>query len=146
MAKKIRQSFLGTGWSFPPTFNSFNRHIEMVSEEQDIVQSLHILINTIPGERIMSPTYGCDLHRLVFDQLSPSLENEIKSLVSQAILEHEPRVIVDEVQVRFSDEQPGLVYILVDYTVRLTNSRSNMVYPFYIKEGTNLSADDYLSS
>lgn len=94
----------------------------------------------------MSPTYGCDLHRLVFDQLSPSLENEIKSLVSQAILEHEPRVIVDEVRVRFSDEQPGLVYILVDYTVRLTNSRSNMVYPFYIKEGTNLSVDDYLSS
>lgn len=143
MLEEITRSFLGRGWSFPPAFNAYNREVVMVEEGEDIEQSLRILISTLPGERLMNPTYGCDLHALVFENISPTLENEIITMVEKAIIAHEPRVIVDEIAVQEDDNHIGLIKIQVTYTVVATNTRSNMVYPFYLKEGTNLPLTDY---
>ena len=138
MADQIDKSFLGTGWSFPPTFDHFDHSLEMVSEEKDIRQSLYILIATIPGERIMNPAYGCDLHGLVFDAITESTRYEIIAAVTQAIRLFEPRITVHNVEVHVASYDPGMLHIVVDYTVIQTNSRSNIVYPFYLKEGTNI--------
>lgn len=137
--KVIQQSFLGTGWSFPPTFHLGSDSVEMVSEDEDIRQSLFLLISTIPGERLMRPAYGCDLHKLVFEQISQTLRVEIISLVKFAILRHEPRIKLDSVAVSISPENYGLLYIAVEYIIKTTNSRSNIVYPFYLKEGTHVN-------
>ena len=51
------KSFLGTGWSFPPEFNPYGS-VKKVSDEEDIRESLVILLSTSPGERIMQPTYA----------------------------------------------------------------------------------------
>ncbi len=135
----LDRSFLGKGWSFPPTFRLQTRTVDMVAEDEDIHQSLYLLIATIPNERLMNPSYGCDLNSLVFERISQGLRQEIISMVAMAILRFEPRVDVNEIDVRVSSEDYGTLLILVDYTVRTTNSRSNMVFPFYLKEGTNLS-------
>jgi len=111
----------------------------MVEGEADIRQSLYILISTLPGERLLKPLYGCDLHGFVFEKMSYSLKQEIIDLVELAIIRYEPRIRLDAVDVRFSEEQVGLVYITVNYTVRKTNSRSNIVYPYYLQEGTNIT-------
>lgn len=137
MAKKIK-SFLGTGWSFPPNFSRRFRTIEMVSEEEDIRQSLFLLFSVSPGERLMKPEYGCDLQSLVFERLTASIENRIVDMVHTAVLRFEPRVIADDVVVTFTDEHQGRIDIELIYTIRLTNSRHNIVYPFYFKEGTNV--------
>lgn len=131
-------AFLGRGWGFPPVFGASGA-LQMVEEAEDIRQSLHILLSTAPGERVMQADYGCGLKRLVFDYVDASLVTEIKDLVERAILFFEPRVDVKHVSVDASEIMEGVLHVHVDYTVRTTNSRHNMVYPFYINEGTNVS-------
>lgn len=139
MQDKIEKSFLGTGWSFPPQFREQDHSLELVSEEDDIRQSLYLLIATAPGERILNPDYGCDLNSLVFERITEALRYRIKSMVSRAILLFEPRVVVEQVEVHIVSIEPGMLHIVVEYTVIQTNSRSNIVYPFYLQEGTNVT-------
>ena len=126
-------TFLGTGWSFPPTFNRDTSTVEMVSEESDIIQSLEIILSTRPNERIMQPDFGCDLSQFLFEELSQSLITGIRGIISDAILHHEPRIDLDNIDIKKGQEE-GLLQINITYTVRTTNSRFNLVYPFYLNE------------
>jgi phage baseplate assembly protein W len=107
----------------------------MVKDEEDIQESLSILLSTTIGERVMQPRYGCNLKQFLFEPLNASIEAYIKKLVEEAILYFEPRI--DPLGVSL-DAEDGKLEITVDYKIRATNSRSNFVYPFYIQEGTNL--------
>jgi uncharacterized protein len=139
MSDKLDRSFLGTGWGFPPTFSDHNYSLELVSEEADIRQSLFILISTAPGERILNPGYGCDLHKMVFERITQGAKNKITDMVTRAILLYEPRVIVETVETFIVSMEMGQIHIVVTYTIIKTNTRHNIVYPFYINEGTNIS-------
>ena len=132
------KSFLGTGWSFPPRFNKTARGVIMVAREDDIEESLHILLNTSPGERTMQPSYGCALRDLVFDSITESTLAELKDTIDRAVLFFEPRITLNSVTVDTSEQYEGVLKINLEYTIRETNSRSNMVYPFYFKEGTQV--------
>ncbi|MCG8696948.1 MAG: GPW/gp25 family protein [Bacteroidales bacterium] len=132
------QSFLGRGWSFPPTFDKGSKGVKMLEDEDDIKSSLHILLSTSIGERIMQPTYGCNLDKLIFENLNTTLKTYIVDLVRTAILYHEPRIDLDKVSIEPSNEYEGQILIIVEYVVRTTNSRQNYVYPFYLNEGTNV--------
>lgn len=134
----IDRSFLGTGWAFPPEFNKKANDVKLVSEEDDIRESLSILLSTSPGERIMQPSYGCGLRSMIFESISEGSVTELKDIVERAILFFEPRVTLNAVNVDTERVYDGVLEIILDYTVRATNSRSNMVYPFYFKEGTNI--------
>jgi phage baseplate assembly protein W len=133
------KAYLGTGWSFPPTFTP-NVGVSLVSAEEDIRQSLQILLSTSLGERVLQPTYGCNLTELMFEPLSPTVTSNIKELVRTAILYHEPRIRLNAVDLALSPENPGVVVIQVDYVIRSTNSRFSFVYPFYLEEGANLAS------
>jgi phage baseplate assembly protein W len=137
--RNIDRSFLGTGWSFPPEFNKRVSGVTMVSEDDDIRESLRILLLTSPGERTMYPAYGCGLKALIFDTISESTITEITDVIERAVLFFEPRITLDSVEVDTETMYDGLIKILLRYTIRATNSRSNMVYPFYFREGTNLA-------
>jgi phage baseplate assembly protein W len=132
------RSFLGRGWSFPPEFSRQSRQVKMVSQEEDIRQSLVILFSTSPGERIMQPAYGCGLNAMVFENLNESTATEIKDIIERAVLFFEPRIILNRVELNDSEIYNGLLKIQLEYTIRSTNSRSNMVYPFYFREGTHI--------
>ena len=131
-------SFIGRGWAFPPAFSEENLDAVIVSEEEDIRQSLHILLSTHLGERIMQPDFGCNLDELIFSPLNTSLKTEIKDIIKTAILRHEPRIAVDVINLESGEEMAGRVKINLVYTIITTNSRSNLVYPFYLDEGTNV--------
>ena len=137
MAEKGK-SFLGTGWSFPPTFNKQTNDVKMVSEEADIQQSLHILFGTIKGERVMNTEYGSNLNEMVYEKMSTTFVNFIMYRIEHSILHFEPRIKVSNIEVDTSDELEGVLYITVSYTIIQTNTRSNIVYPFYVNEGTLL--------
>lgn len=127
-------TYLGTGWAFPPTFAK-QVGVELVSAETDIAESLTILLSTHLGERVMQPTYGCNLTELLFEHLNPTVASNIKEQIRTAILYHEPRIRLNRLDLSQDPEQQGVVQILVDYTVISTNSRFNFVYPFYTQEG-----------
>jgi phage baseplate assembly protein W len=129
--------FLGRGWSFPPEFFSGGAEVEMAAGEEDIRQSLQILLATATGERTMFSSYGCELSRYLFEEVDQSLFNGLRSVVSDSILNNEPRITVDNVDIDQSGNEAGLLLITVDYTISATNNRYNLVYPFYINEASD---------
>ncbi|MEM6722862.1 MAG: GPW/gp25 family protein [Bacteroidota bacterium] len=131
------QSFLGRGWAFPPAFDKKRKGAEMLENEADIQSSLEVLLSTRLGERVMLPEYGCALDRLLFEPLTTSLSTFINDLIETAILYHEPRIDVEGIDLSESQELEGLLLIKVDFLVRATNTRYNIVYPFYKNEGNN---------
>jgi phage baseplate assembly protein W len=130
-------SFLGTGWSFPPSFDIEIGTVEMVSEEEDIRQSLNILLSTSLGERVMQPKYGCNLTDYLFEPLNSSVIGYIKDLVEHAILFYEPRILAEKIEVTAQDSFDiieGRFTISVEYVIPETNSRFNYVYDYYKNE------------
>lgn len=127
-------SFLGTGWSFPPQFTDKGGDVQMASAADDIQQCLQILLATAQGERVMQENFGADLRAFQFEEIDQSLINRLSSLVSDAILYYEPRIALNNIDVSESPLQPGLLLIRIAYTIRSTNSRYNMIYPFYLNE------------
>lgn len=133
---KGEQAFLGRGWSFPPTFSSGGADVDMVSNADDIQQSLQILLGTTQGERVMQESFGCDLQGLLFEEGDQWLMARIERTIHDAITSHEPRVKLDDVKVTGQDVRAGIITVSIRYTIRGTNSRFNMVFPFYLTEAT----------
>lgn len=129
-------SFLGTGWRFPPAFTRGGADVLMAAGTEDIEQSLRILLTTRLGERTLQEDYGCALDQFLFESVDQSLVNNLTRLISDGILYFEPRIDLDALDVSPSEADAGLLLIRLSYTVRATNSRFNMVYPFYINEAT----------
>lgn len=132
------KSFLGTGWCFPPMFSPAGRGAVMVSDDEDIRESLRILFSTQPGERVMQSGYGCPLRSLVFTPIDASTITEMRDMIGKAILFHEPRIELESVDVDAGGALEGVLVLRLAYRVRSTNSRSNMVYPFHFIEATDL--------
>lgn len=132
------KSFLGTGWSFPPEFEKQGKDVELSSDEKDIAESIRILLNTSPGERLMRPDYGCGIRRFVFETQDSTFINGLNHLIYHALLNYEPRVnFIDAVVIK-RDDYDGILHIQVNYTIIITNTRHNIVFPFYLLEGTNI--------
>lgn len=127
---------IGTGWSFPPTFSRRSASVEMVTGNRDIRESLWILFSTRLGERIMLPKYGSGLWDMVFQAMTTTLLTRIEESVRTAILYWEPRIEVLAVTANPDASVAGLVSVSIDYEIRNTNARNNLVYPFYLNEGT----------
>jgi phage baseplate assembly protein W len=134
----MASSFLGTGWSFPPLFDRISNGVEMTSDELDIQLSLRILLSTRKGERVMQPDYGCNLDEMIFEPMTTTFKTYISEMIKTAILYYEARIDLNGVTVDDSRDVEGVIVLIVDYTVRTSNSRFNFVYPYYITEGTEL--------
>lgn len=132
------EQFIGVGWKFPVEFNSGSGDVSMLSGEELIRNSLDVLFVTSMGERIMQPDYGSELDQFVFENLSKSIITYMQAVISDAILYNEPRIIVNEIEIDPQVRDGAFIEIKVDYTILSTNNRYNYVYPFYLKEGTNL--------
>lgn len=135
---KIHKSFLGTGWAFPPQFERTSGTTILESDVADINSSLHILLSTRKGERVMQPTYGLNLEEMVFEPVTTTFKTYMIDLIETAILYHEPRIRVEKINIEQTDASGEVITVHIEYTVRATNSRFNFVYPFYANEATEL--------
>ena len=124
-------SFLGRGWSFPPEFVAATGDVVMTEGQADIDASLRVLFGTSLGERFLVPTYGLDMHELQFEPMSTGLRTFLHDRIRLAILIYEPRITIVSLDVRNPTELDGTLLIALEYEVRATNSRYNLVYPFY---------------
>lgn len=130
--------YLGKGWSFPTSFKLLTKQVDMVVGEEDIEQSLELLLGTRPGERVMQPAYGCNLDIMLFEPITITLITYIKDLVRKAILFYEARIDVKTIDIHTEKVNEGVILIEVNYILRSTNSRFNFVYPFYLEEANNV--------
>ena len=134
------RSFLGRGWSFPPTFSLSAKELLMTADEEDIRKSMEILLSTTIGERFLQPLYGCNLEQYVFEPLNATISTEIRLTVKNAIDRYEPRIKLLAVKLGTDLILEGRIDIAVEYQLIATNTRHNLVYPFYINEAHNKSA------
>jgi phage baseplate assembly protein W len=129
-------SFLGTGWSYPPEFVLETGEVAMTSDEEDIHASLKILLGTGLGERFLNPKYGLDLREMLFEPMSTTMTTFLKDRAKIALLIYEPRINLVALEIDTSAQLEGRVEMSIDYEVRATNSRFNLVYPFYLAGGS----------
>lgn len=132
------QQFLGRGWGFPVTFANQGRSVTMAEAEEDIRQSLEILLSTHIGERVLQPTYGWKREAFVFEALSSSFATFLAHEIENAILFFESRIELNRVNFDNAADQQGIVLLRLDYTIRATNTRTNLVFPFYLNQGTDI--------
>jgi phage baseplate assembly protein W len=131
----MERDFLGMGWKFPLQVTP-NGKIALARYEQRIEESIYLILSTAKGERVMLPNFGCGIHDLVFAPNNPVTLGVVTQNVRQALVSYEPRIDVLNIGVETSPEQPNLLLIRIDYLIRANNARGNLVYPFYIEEGT----------
>lgn len=129
------REFLGTGWNFPIQVEPARGDLRLVNEDAGVQQAIWIILSTAPGERLMHPEFGCAIHQLVFAPNNASTAGLARFYVQEALARWEPRIIVSEVEVQPDPAQPELLLISVTYEVRATDSRFNLVYPFYLTRG-----------
>lgn len=132
------QGFLGQGWSFPPQFEKYSKSIRMDNGEEDINNSIRIILGTYPGERLMNPDFGCTIKRMNFENIDKGNINRIQSIIADALVKFEPRIKFENIEIINQNEQEGLVVLQLNYKIIITNTRHNLVYPYYLIEGTNL--------
>jgi phage baseplate assembly protein W len=128
--------FLGRGFGFPPRFAA--GQVSMVEDEQDIHESLLILFGTLPGERVLQPKFGLDLSPLLFEPLTTTLRTLLKDRITTTLLIHEGRIRVLDLVIDDSQALEGLLQIRLEYSVRSTNSRFNLVYPYYLGDANEM--------
>ncbi len=127
------REFLGVGWKFPIRVNS-RGGLSYSSNEQDIEESIWIILSTAKGERVMEPNFGCGIHDYVFAPNNPGTRGSITYEVQTALAEFEPRINLESVRVESFPDSDNRLLIYVDYRVRANNAKRNLVYPFYLTE------------
>ena len=134
------QDIIGIGWHFPPQFDLKTRSVVLVSDKTDIEQSLEILFSTSLGERVMQAEYGCNLEDYQYETVSTTFLTQLRSHIERAILYHEPRILLENLDITAAEDPElleGKLRIFLDYSIAGTNSRYNLVYDLYLREADN---------
>lgn len=129
------RAFLGVGWKFPLQVTPTGQ-IARARHETRIEEAIALILGTARGERVMLPDFGCGIHDLVFAPNSAGTRTKVSQQVRQALVRHEPRIDVLDVGAETAPEQPNLLLIRIDYRIRANNAVGNLVYPFFIREGS----------
>ncbi|MCB9314765.1 MAG: GPW/gp25 family protein [Lewinellaceae bacterium] len=150
-------AFLGSGWAFPPTFSRTAPEGVVMVDGNEVIRpedgrilipiierSLYIIIHTFRGTRVVQPTFGCNLQPFLFENITAQNVALIKQFIEEAVLEHEPRVILENLDITTAYDQAlpnpddlGKLLITLQYFVITANTRYNYVFPFYLTEARN---------
>ena len=125
------QDFLGAGWAFPILPDSSGR-LSYVADQASIQDCLLVLLQTAAGERVMRPDFGTSAPTLVFAPGSPANLRMLEASITSAIQAYEPRVALDSVVAEPTPGQENKVVVSITYLIRLTNTKANLVFPFYL--------------
>jgi uncharacterized protein len=123
--------FIGHGIAFPLRVDQSGA-IATTNGADGIDSSLRVVLMTAPGERVMRPAFGCRIWQYMFEPINANTLGLMAEAVREAVGRWEPRVTLDDVRVVPDTGSVGQVFIHIDYTVRTTNDRRNLVYPFYV--------------
>lgn len=127
----MQSDIIGKGWGFPPRLG---RHgaLSLVSGETEIEQAILIILRTAPGQRVMRPEFGCELHDLVFMPNNSATASRVERAVREALGRWEPRIQVLDVDVNPDLEDTARLLVQIHYRIKATHDRRSLVYPFYL--------------
>ncbi len=131
----MSKQFKGTGWKFPIQVDPTTGAIMTSSGDDDIKESIGIILGTKKGERVMRNDFGSDVFQYVFSDMSTTNKHLLEEEIKEALMLWEPRITDVEVDIEEDNEYQNKYLVNIEYTVRSTNNLFNLVYPFYIYEG-----------
>ena len=134
MEEKGKKDFLGTGFHFPIEIDETTGRFKMSREDENIKESIRLILMTGRGERVMRPEFGCGLKQFVYETMDYGTLVRMEQEIKEALTLWEPRIEEIEVSVAQGEEQNALM-IHISYRVRATNNPYNYVFPFYLQEG-----------
>ena len=134
--------FLGTGMKFPPQINPTTGRFTCVSGAESIKESVYLILMTQRSERFMRPDFGSRVMGYVFSQTDATMMNLMADEIASDLMRNEPR-IADVNVIMDGQSKPGCLFVNIDYTVRDTNVRENMVFPFYLGEEPEKESEAY---
>lgn len=129
------KAFQGIGWAFPPCVQA-DGSTAIAKYEEDIRQAIRIILSTDRGERVMRPDFGAGLREFVFEPLNQTTCQKVQTRVNEALVEWEPRIDVLSVVANIDGSTKNLLLVAMTYRLRATNTLQNLVYPFYLMEGS----------
>jgi uncharacterized protein len=127
----MKNEILGKGWRFP-ILPDETGSLAYVGNDVNVEQSLRILLLTDLRERVMRADFGCQAPSLVFAPGSVQFLGLLETTVREAIRDWEPRVETESVVAEVDPEDETRVTVQIRYVVRQTNTRNNLVFPFYL--------------
>lgn len=130
--ESIDRPFLGKGWAFP--LRAAHGDAALSAADRSIREAITIILETIPGERVMRPDFGVGVHRMIFSPLTSGAISVLRERIREALLRWEPRIDLQLVTANVDPDRPGWLFISLQYLVRETNTPANFVYPFYYQE------------
>jgi uncharacterized protein len=136
MPNQQSKSFLGTGLVFPVQLNQ-RGEIALASGEQDIEQSIQIILGTRPGERVMRPNFGCRAQELIFEPRDATTFTLMKSYVEEALKFWEPRISVTGIDISIDDSGDSAVFVEIQYEIKETHDVRSIVHPFFLTGNEN---------
>jgi phage baseplate assembly protein W len=126
--------FLGIGWKYPVSVEA-DGSVSSSSYEENIRESIRLILGTAKGERLMRPEFGCSIHEYAYSTMDTLTLRMIENSVYEALVDWEPRIEVSDIKTLTEKALEGKLMISIDYKVRRSNTQVNHVYPFYLKEG-----------
>jgi phage baseplate assembly protein W len=130
----MENRILGAGWKFPVK-NDLQGNLVLSRGEEDIKEAIWIILSTSRGERMMRPEFGCGIHDLVFSPINAGTLRVVEATIRETLTEFEPRIEVLTVEASDKEADQGRLLVSINYRVIDTNNETNLVFPFYLKEG-----------
>jgi phage baseplate assembly protein W len=127
----MSEPFLGTGWRFPILPDEAGR-LGYAVGEQSIEHCLRVLLLTATGERVMRPDFGTKAQESVFAPGSVQNLRDLERSIVEAVRTYEPRVELDGVRAEADPADESRVTVTVEYRIRRTNTKANIVFPYYL--------------
>jgi len=125
---------IGRGWAFPIDVNA-RGGIALAEGDEEIRQAILIIVRTRLGGRVMRPGFGCRIWELLFAPNNAATWTLAEHHVREALGMWEPRIEVDAVRAGPDPDDPAMMLVEVEYTLRSTHDRRSLVYPFYLIPG-----------
>lgn len=126
--------FLGSGLDFPVRIGADGQFVR-ASDAKAIERAITLVLGTARGERLMRPDFGSDLSDFLFQPFNDVNRGRMATAVQNALIAWEPRIRVLAVRVTASPGDPATALIDIEYEIRSSNTRRNLVYPFYLDGG-----------
>ncbi|MBV8758422.1 MAG: GPW/gp25 family protein [Deltaproteobacteria bacterium] len=127
------RDFLGKGFRFPVSLN-LNGGVSTSALEENVRQSIFIILGTAPGERIYRKHFGCRIHDLMFEPNNPLTAARAEIYCEEAIYKYEPRVSKVKCEAKANADEPNRLDIRIEYVIAGKNdAKRNLVFPFYLR-------------
>jgi len=134
------REFLGRGWRFPVAVN-LTGGISSSALEENVRESIFVILGTATGERVNRPDFGCRIHDLMFAPNNDETAARAEFYCVEAIYNFEPRIEEVRCKALPNHDEPNRLDVRITYMIAGKSDKKNLVYPFYL-----LKPDDEASA